>query len=278
MKPTAIIRLLGLLLAAALLLTACTPKPTPAVTLAAPTTAAPTDAPAVAETPNEVALPLVSGPLTRQTLTSTDIALDPAITTDADSLMICDYIYDGLVGLDAAGNPVPALALDWLVSDDPLDYVFYLRPDVTFHSGTVLNADLVLNNFNRWFDPENPLHGDATYATWEAQLKGFKGETLTDKLPKSTFDGIEKVNELTVLIHLTRPEPNFLKILADPAFSLTDTEILAVEGTLYGTAAGSTVGTGPYRLAAWTDAALALEPNPNYWGEVPAEALQFDLP
>jgi len=278
MKPSAIIRLLGVMLVTALLLAACTPKPTPAITQAPLNPTTPTTPPVVAATPNEVASPLVDGPLTQQALTSTDILLDPAITTDVDSLMISEYIYDGLVMLDASGNPVPALALDWLVSDDQLDYVFYLRPDVTFHSGTVLNADIVLNNFNRWFDPENPLHGDATYATWEKLLKGFKGETLTDKTPKSTFDGIEKVNDLTVLIHLTRPEPNFLKILADPAFGLIDVDILAVEGARYGTAQGSAVGTGSYRLTVWNDAALVLGPSPEYWGDLPTQSLQFDLP
>ncbi|MBW8009980.1 MAG: hypothetical protein FVQ83_01890 [Chloroflexi bacterium] len=208
---------------------------------------------------------------------SADIHLDPAVVSmdDEDSLLICRFIYEGLVGLDGDGNLVPTLALSWTVSDDELDYIFYLRPDAVFHDGTQLDADLVAANFNRWFDPDHSLHGDSSFEAWETYMLGFKDETNDDGSPVSVFDGIEKVNDLTVLVHLNRPVPQFLEYLAHPAFSILNPTALAADGDAYGTASGSSVGTGPYSVADWTNEALTLSSNSNYWGTPPGEGLEF---
>src|SRR5688572_27803362 len=57
---------------------------------------------------------------------SKDIFLDPALAQDKDSLMISEYLYEGLVVLDAAGDVQPGLAESWDISDDELDYIFTL--------------------------------------------------------------------------------------------------------------------------------------------------------
>ena len=100
---------------------------------------------------------------------SADIRLDPATVSmdDADSLMVSGFIYEGLVGAASNGQVIPALAESWSISEDQLDYIFVLRPGAAFHDGSPVTADTVMANFNRWFDPEHPLHGSATYAAWQ---------------------------------------------------------------------------------------------------------------
>jgi peptide/nickel transport system substrate-binding protein len=206
-----------------------------------------------------------------------EVQLDPATIQGEELLEICGYIYEGLVAVDDDAI-VPALATSWTISDDQLDYIFNLRPNVTFHDGTPLDADIVIANFNRWFEPNHPLHGDNEYTAWQEAFGGFEGEVDSDGLPKSSFDGIEKVNNLTVLIHLNRQDPELLQKLARTQFSMINTALLEDQGELYGTRQGSTVGTGPYTLAEWTDDSLLLSPYSEYWGTPPESELELTLP
>jgi len=198
-----------------------------------------------------------------------ELQLDPANLDNDNARTAAGYIFEGLVGLKDGGS-VPALAESWTVSDDTLDYIFNLRPAVSFHDGTALNADAVLANFNRWFDPADPLHGSGAFAAWADAFKGFKGETTADGKAKSQYDGIEKVNELTVLVHLNTPDPDFLTKIADPAFSIVSPAVLAG-----GEGDG---GTNRYQSAGVSGSTMTLEPFPGYWdaASIPSEGM--DVP
>jgi peptide/nickel transport system substrate-binding protein len=276
MKKTAFRIGLISLLAVAMLLAACGPTETATPTAEPGTdeTEEPTTPPPTPEPGGETAEPGTQ-PTPVPSLPAS-IVLDPAIATDGDSLMVSRYIYEGLVGLDG-DEPVPALAVDWIVSDDGLDYIFQLRPNVFFHDGSPLNADAVLANFNRWFDPEHPLRGSASYYAWQELFFGFKGEVHDDGTDKCIVDGIEKVNDLTVVIHLNRAEPDLLAKLADVRLGIASPTALANSGAAYGTAEGATAGTGPYFVAEWTGDSLTLAPHPTYWTTMPAEGLEFPL-
>lgn len=205
---------------------------------------------------------------------SADILLDPALATDGDSQRVNDAIYDTLVTGDGSE---PALATSWTVSDDRLDYIFRLRADATFHDGSLVTADAVIANFNRWFDPDDPLHGSGDYGAWEAAFDGFKGEVNDDDTPRSVFDGAEKVDNLTVLVHLSRRDTDFLANLTDTAFSIVNPASLEAAGDSYGTSGDDVSGSGGYVVSDWGDGSLTLEPYADYWGEVPGNALEFPL-
>ena len=120
----------------------------------------------------------------------------------------------------ADNQPAPGLAEVWTVSEDGLDYVFDLKTGAVFGDGTPVNADAVVSNFNRWFDPNDPARGSGSYEAWAAAFGGFKGEKDETGVPKSSFDGIEKVDDFTVLVHLNRPVSDLLTILAQPDFAI----------------------------------------------------------
>lgn len=189
------------------------------------------------------------------------LLLDPALAESEDAKAVVGYIYEGLVKLEN-GEPAIGLASTTNVSEDGLEYTFVLRPGVTFHDGTPLNADAVVANFNRWFDPNDPLRGTGPFNAWSNAFGGFKGEMDGDK-PKSNFDGIEKVDSMTVIAHLNAPDADFLTKLSDPAFAIASPDALKAAG--FGTKSGVDGGTGPYRIGTWTDTSLTLEPNPSYW-------------
>lgn len=128
---------------------------------------------------------------------------------------------EGLVTMKD-NQAAPALATGWTVSEDGLDYVFQLKTDAKFADGTPINADAVVENFNRWFDPNDPARGSGSYTAWATAFGGFKGEKDDAGKPKSSFDGIEKVDNFTVLIHLNEPFSGLLEALAQPDFVIAN--------------------------------------------------------
>lgn len=246
-------------LLALLMVTGCQPQNTPA----------PTEAPV---TLDAAAATLPAQPTTVPAI-NPDLHLDPALTQDADSLMVSQYLYDGLVRLGAGDEIQPALAESWVISDDQLDYIFNLRSTATFSDGTLITPDVVVDNFNRWFDPDSPLRGTGDYATWKSIFLGFHAEIGADKRAVSPVDGIQKVDSNTVLIHLNRPEPDILKYLANPAFAILNTTTLA--SGPYGERGSTIISSGPYVVSDWSDAGLTLSPNSKYWGEIPSGDLNF---
>jgi ABC-type oligopeptide transport system substrate-binding subunit len=252
-KPTLSFSTIAILMILTTLLAACQPKATETTEPEAGE-GSPTEESSVSPQPGD---PLAI---------SADLLLDPAITEDADSLLISSYLYEGLVRLDEAGNVQPGIAQSWVISDDQLDYIFEIRSDARFSDGNPITTDMIVNNFNRWFDPASPLHGGGNYPLWLERFLAFNGERDSENRAVSQFDGIQKVDRNTVIIHLNRPEPNLLSYLALPPFAILNTDLLASGN--YGTIATTILSSGPYVILNWTETGLTLSPNPNYWNPV----------
>jgi ABC-type transport system substrate-binding protein len=107
------------------------------------------------------------------------VSLDCVDETDGESFWICEQVFEALADFEPGTTDViPALAESWEMSEDGLEWTFYLRQGVKFHDGTDFNADAVLINWNRWWDPADPLHigntGSFTYFHWF--FGGLKGD------------------------------------------------------------------------------------------------------
>jgi len=192
-------------------------------------------------------------------------SLDPA-NAGSGASEAAGYLYETLV--NASGEGV--LAESYTVSEDELDYIFSLRSGVTFHDGSALTADVVIANFNRWFDPEDPNRGSGDYAAWAENFGGFKGETNDDGTPKSEYDGIEKVNDLTVLVHLNKVDADFVSKLSNSAFSIVSAD--AFGGDVDG-------GSGPYQFGSGGSSSATLDPFPGYWNAeaIPGSSMDVSL-
>src|SRR4051794_24311668 len=59
-------------------------------------------------------------------------------------------VFDTLIRFDQDGNLTPGLAESWTISPDLTELTFKLRPNLTFHDGTRLDADAVKRNFERY--------------------------------------------------------------------------------------------------------------------------------
>lgn len=207
------------------------------------------------------------------TAVKSDISLDPAKTTDEDSLFVSSYLYEGLVTVDAEGNIQPGIAESWTVSDDELDYIFEINPKAHFSDGSRISVDVIADNFNRWFDPKSPYHGDGNFPNWLNRFLAFNGERGGGDIPVSQVDGVQKVDINTFIVHLNRLEPQLLTYLAEPAFAILSPS--ALENPAYGTSQSTIISSGVYVVTSWTDEGMTLTPNPQYWNTAAEDELKF---
>lgn len=192
--------------------------------------------------------------------------LDPAIETSANSLQPIYHIYEGLTDFEPGSTtPEPRLATSWEASDDGLEWTFFLREGVTFHDGTPFNADAVVFNFERWWDTENPYNfGADQFIYWDYMFQGFKGSET------SVLAGVEKVDDMTVKLILSRPNASLLNTLAMENFRFASPTAIMEQGENYATAEGLAVATGPFKVEEWVkEDHLTLVRNEDYWGEMP---------
>jgi ABC-type transport system substrate-binding protein len=182
------------------------------------------------------------------------VSLDPSKETDAESLNVCDNIFDTLLQFKSGSTEVePGLAESWVISPDKLSYTFKLRKGVKFHDGTDFNADAVLFSFLRQHDPKHEAFGYAK--SWQ-----YWGDMGMDKLVKS----ITKLDDLTVQIRLNQAEAPFLTNLAMGFASIVSPAAVRKHKENF---AKNPVGTGPFKFVSWTpNERIILDGYKNFWG------------
>jgi peptide/nickel transport system substrate-binding protein len=185
------------------------------------------------------------------------VQLDPAIAGSngyGDILPVADNITEGLTRFKPGTVEIePALAESWDVSEDGLQYVFHIRPNVSFHDGTPLDAKAVETNCLRQLDPDNPLH---------QTVMVYAGIVFAD------VASVAATGDLELTVTMSRPTILLPGNLAIFAAGIVSPAALQKNGGNIGQAP---VGTGPFKLDSWTkDVELVLAANDDYWGGRPA--------
>ena len=155
---------------------------------------------------------------------------------------------EGLTGLDAEGNTIPALATDWS-TDDNLTWVFNLRKNVKFHDGTTLTADDIVFSINTARDAAlSP--GLSTY--WPDYI-----------------EGAEKTGDYQVTITLNTENVDFDTQLSNASGLFVTSQAFWEEaGSEYGSSKGLIVGTGPYKVTEFDSSShVTLERFADWWSD-----------
>lgn len=191
--------------------------------------------------------------------------LDPPNATDNAAQEIIRQVYEGLVSRNQQGKITPCLAQSWEISNGGLEYIFYLKKGITFHDGTLLDAEVVAANLRRFCaEPSRRSH-----------------------LLKPILEKVTVIDSATVQMHLRKPFAPFLAILGSGALSMVSALALAehrarfpIETDEFDDTIQSKrdrsglgcrpVGTGPFKLVEWatTDQMILLR-HPDYWGPLP---------
>ena len=74
---------------------------------------------------------------------------DPHTAVAAGDKEILFNVFEGLVKCTAAGDFVPALATDYVISEDSMTYTFTIRTGVLFHNGKAMTPDDVVYSLKR---------------------------------------------------------------------------------------------------------------------------------
>ena len=195
-------------------------------------------------------------------------------TFDASS----QAVYNRLVEFERGTTEIaPALAEDWKISGDGLEYTFTLRKGVKFHTTKTFtpsrdfNADDVVFSFLRQLNKDHPYHGVSGGA-----YEYFNAMSMPDLLKD-----VVKVDDYTVKFVLNRPEaPMIANLGMDFAsiFSAEYADAMMKAGTPEKVDL-EPVGTGPFQLIAYQkDAVIRYKAHPDYWaGKAKIENLVFAI-
>ena len=178
--------------------------------------------------------------------------LDPHLATALTEFNIILALGEGLVSIDeASGQPLPAAAESWEVSEDQLRYTFRLRPDAKWSNGDPLRAADFVFSFERILRPALA----AEYAYMLFPLRGAEAFNSGETSDFSTV-GVSAPDERTLVLELAAPTPYFLGLLANMSWFPVHPPTILKHGKIdeRGTAwtrPGNYVGNGAYELKTW---------------------------
>jgi len=202
----------------------------------------------------------------------------PSINTTGTSFDATEQIYDNIVKFERGGTQVvPGLAEKWSVSKDGLEYTFNLRKSVKWHSNKNFKPTRDFNADDFLFTIERQWKENDPYFKVTSSNHSYFNDMGMPKLLKS----VDKIDDYTVKITLTKPEAPFLSNLA-MQFAGVQSKEYAIAMLKAGTPEKidqEPLGTGPFMLVQYQkDAIIRYKAFPQYWqGAAKIDDLIFSI-
>ncbi len=172
-------------------------------------------------------------------------SLDPAQANTLRTLQILSALGDTLYKINKEGNLLPSLAKDLpRVSNNGLLIDIPLKEYISFHDGTIFNAEAMAFSLNRFMEI------------------GTLNYLLNDKI-----ETIEVIDEFLIRIKLKKPSSSLKSLL-------TSVNLTPVSPNSYSKYKDNFnnknfIGTGPYFLESFNSSQQIIKPFKDYWGEKP---------
>jgi peptide/nickel transport system permease protein/peptide/nickel transport system substrate-binding protein len=169
-------------------------------------------------------------------------SLDPATGGSGSDHAFLFTMYDTLTEWEFETlKPKPGLAESWSFTD-PTTFVLNIRPGVTFHDGTPLDAEAVKFNLERnKSDPKSNIKAD---------LAAMESAAVT--------------GPMQVTLKLNAPDAALPGILSDRAGMMVSPT--AIKASATGNVARTPVGAGAYAFVSWADGEkVVIKRNEKYW-------------
>jgi peptide/nickel transport system substrate-binding protein len=156
---------------------------------------------------------------------------------------ISRQVLDGLVTEDEDGSIKPWLATSWEQSKDGLTYTFTLKPGVKFTDGTPVDAAAVAYNFEQF------EHTD---------LNGTAKVSIDPYYKKAVA-----IDATHLAIHLTKPFPEFLRLITQGYFGIQSEQALKTRTTEQN--CEQPIGSGAFTVEKWNKGQdVIFKRNPSY--------------
>lgn len=219
-------------------------------------------------------------------------SLDPAVTYTTPGWEVDNQIYQGLVAPNGTSYTtyIGALAKNWVVSSDLMNYTFNLRQNVTFSNADPFNAyvewyslyrTLLMNQAPAWILGQNFNYSNgANFTVTANQLNTFNFSAPTQaelNVMEFANQSFQVTGEYQIILHLGYgyngyvPYTDLLATLITPMAAAVDPLFVDHNG---GVTAGSpnsylvthTMGTGFYTLKSWINGqSVTMTNNTHYW-------------
>jgi oligopeptide transport system substrate-binding protein len=178
-------------------------------------------------------------------------SLDPGLASDVTSANILLNIMDPLVKLDEDLNPVPNAAESFDTSEDGKTVTFVLRDDLKWTNGDPVTAQDFEYSWKRTMSPD--LGADYAY-----QFYGIVGAQDYNGCDPKKDDceamaanvGVKAVDDKTLEVTLTTPQPWFVQQVAHHSFLAVNKKAVDQFGDKW-TEAANIVSNGPFKLERW---------------------------
>ncbi len=179
-------------------------------------------------------------------------SLDPAQANTLRTLQILSALGDTLYKINKQGSLYPVLAKDLpKVSKDGLRIDIPLRSNISFHDGSIFNAESMKFSLNRFMKI------------------GTLNYLLNDKI-----EAIEVKDKFLLRIKLKKPSSSLKSLLT--SVNLTPISPKSYSNYKDKFNSNNFIGTGPYFLESFTPSQQIIKPFKNYWGERPLnEGIDF---
>jgi len=165
-------------------------------------------------------------------------SLEPGLWNGFGIINIVDNLAAYLTRPNSSGvwtDPVEGfIAESWTISDDGRTYTFKIRPGMTFHDGTPVDANAVVRSLTRQVNPDDPSY-----------VEGLYMHTNYTSNRKS----ITAPDDMTVVIELEAPDAAYLYRLFHPSAVILSPKSL---DELKQGIATNLVSAGPFKLVKFT--------------------------
>jgi oligopeptide transport system substrate-binding protein len=192
-------------------------------------------------------------------------SLDPGLASDVTSANILLNIMDPLVKLDEDLNAVPNAAESFETSEDGKTVTFTLRDDLKWTNGDPVTAEDFEYSWKRTVSPE--LGADYAY-----QFYGIVGAQDYNSCDPKKDDcaalrdkmGVNAVDDKTLEVKLTTPQPWFLQQVAHHSFLAVNKKAIDQFGDKW-TEPANIITNGPFKLESWQhNSRIDLVKDPNW--------------
>lgn len=177
--------------------------------------------------------------------------LNPITSTDAYASAVEGFIFDSLLERDNVTLEFkPMMAKKWEVSDDRLQYTFYLRDDIYWQDGVKMTVDDIIYSFERIQDPKVDAARLRVY---------YRDVSKVERIDDYTIRFTYRFPYFRALIMLGAGLPIVPKHIFDDGTDFNKNPF-----------GRNPVGSGPFKFVEWrTGSRIVLVKNENYWGKVP---------